>query len=329
MQRPPLIDRFGRRHTYLRISVTDRCNFRCVYCMPEEGLEWRDRDELLSYEEILRVSRLFAEMGIDKVRITGGEPTVRRDLDQLIAGLRDLPGIERILMTTNGTTLEQLAQRYRQAGLDGLNVSLDSLRPERFAQITRSREFDRVMRGLDRAVEVGFDPVKVNVVVMAGVNDDEIGDFVEFARTRPVNVRFIEFMPFQGNGWDQGSVFTYAQMRKVIERTHALRPIGTEDSAVAKEFSIDGFAGSIGFVTSMTENFCSTCNRVRLTAEGSVKACLFSPEEVDVRSPLREGASDELLVQRIRDAIQRKWKGHPGMNQLPQVENRSMIRIGG
>jgi GTP 3',8-cyclase len=324
-----LVDRFGRRHNYLRISVTDRCNFRCVYCMPAEGLQWRERDELLTYEEILRIARVFARAGVDKIRITGGEPTVRRNLEKLIAGLAAIPGIDSLLMTTNGFLLPEKAKVYRRAGLRGLNISLDTLRPDRFREITRTNHYPKVLQGIEAALEAGYESVKINVVVMEGVNDDELLDFVEFARERPINVRFIEFMPFQGNGWSQGKLVPYRAMLDQIAGRYEVRPLSMAPSAVAKEFGIEGFQGSIGFVTSMTENFCAGCNRLRLTAEGTVKNCLFSPDESDLRDFLRAGASDEELEQRIRGAVHRKWRGHPGMGTLPQVENRSMIRIGG
>jgi cyclic pyranopterin phosphate synthase len=324
-----LVDRFQRTHTYLRISITDRCNFRCRYCMPPEGLDWRAKNEILTFEEIERLARLFATTGVNKIRLTGGEPTVRKGLEDLIGRLGTIPGVTSLLMTTNGTTLASKARSYRDAGLTGLNVSIDSLRRERFAEITLRDELDRVLAGIDSAIEAGYETVKVNVVVMAGVNDDELLDFVEFARTRPVNVRFIEFMPFEGNGWKQISVFPYRKMLSIIGEQYDLLPLATESSAVGKDFGIPGFAGTIGFVTSMTESFCDGCNRVRLTAEGAFKACLFSGAEVSLRDPMRGGASDEELLAIVRDSLSRKWKGHPPMNVLPQVSNRSMVSIGG
>lgn len=324
-----LVDRFQRKHTYLRISVTDRCNFRCRYCMPPDGLEWRARDEILTFEEIDRLARLFARLGVDKIRLTGGEPTVRKGIDELIAKLSKIPGVDSLLMTTNGTTLAAQAAAYRQAGLTGLNVSLDSLRRDRFAEITLRDELPRVLSGIDAAIEAGFDSVKVNVVVMAGVNDDELLDFVEFARSRPVNVRFIEFMPFDGNGWKPVSVLPYREMRSQIESKHTLRPISTAREAVGKDFEIEGFVGTIGFVTSMTESFCDGCNRVRLTAEGAFKPCLFSGSETSLRDPMRAGASDDELEATIRASLAGKWKGHPPMNLLASFPNRSMVAIGG
>lgn len=324
-----LVDRFQREHTYLRISITDRCNFRCRYCMPPEGLKWRAKDEILTFEEIDRLARMFAATGVNKIRLTGGEPTVRKGLEDLIGRLATVPNVNSLLMTTNGATLASRARTYREAGLTGLNISIDSLRRERFAEITLRDELDRVLEGIDAALEAGYESVKVNVVVMAGVNDDELFDFVEFARTRPLNVRFIEFMPFEGNGWKQISVFPYRKMLDLLSERYELVPIATEPSAVGKDFSIPGFAGTLGFVTSMTENFCSGCNRVRLTAEGAFKVCLFSGAEVSLRDPMRAGATDEDLLKIVRESLDKKWKGHPPMNVLPQLANRSMVAIGG
>ncbi|MEQ1933749.1 MAG: GTP 3',8-cyclase MoaA [Fimbriimonadaceae bacterium] len=325
----PLIDRFGRVHSYLRISVTDRCNFRCQYCMPPEGLDWLKRADILSFEEIERLARLFVQMGVSKIRLTGGEPTVRKDLAELMTRLSAIDGVRSLLMTTNGTTLAAKAKIYRQAGLTGLNISLDSLKREKFLEITLRDELDRVLSGIDAALDAGFESVKINVVVMEGVNDDELLDFVELARNRPLTVRFIEFMPFEGNGWRPASMVSFAQMRRVIESEHELIPIDVEKNAVGKDFTIAGFLGEIGFVTSMTESFCGTCNRVRLTAEGAFKPCLFSGAEVSLRDPMRAGASDEELAAIVRSGLEKKWKAHPPMTLLPQISNRSMVAIGG
>lgn len=329
LTKPLLQDRFHRVHNYLRISVTDRCNFRCGYCMPPEGLDWHPRDDILTFEEIERLARLFAQLGVDKIRLTGGEPTVRKGLEDLIERIALVPGIDTVLMTTNGSSLASNADRYRRAGLTGLNISLDSLRRDRFEAITLRDELERVLNGIDAALNAGFDSIKVNVVVMAGVNDDELLDFVEFARDRPLNVRFIEFMPFEGNGWRSASVFTYRSMRRIIDERYELKPIETQKTAVGKDFSIPGHRGTIGFVTSMTESFCEGCNRLRLTAEGAFKACLFAGAETSLRDPMRSGATDDEIEAIVREGLSRKWKGHPPMNLLPQIPNRSMVAIGG
>lgn len=326
---PQLIDRFGRRHSYLRISLTDRCNFRCVYCMPPEGVPWRERDELLTYEEILRLTKLFVKMGVDKVRVTGGEPTVRKGHEGLIADIAAIEGVKSLLMTTNGFTLPKMAQTYRDNGLTGLNVSLDSLKPARFEAITRTKHFDSVWTGIDAALKAGFTPLKLNCVVMDGVNQDEILDFVELTRDRPLNVRFIEFMPFDSNGWNKGTLYPYRKMREDIEARYELDPIVTEPSAVAKDFRVPGYAGMVSFVTSMTEDFCGGCNRLRLTSEGALKPCLFSPIEVSLRDPMRAGASDDQLADVILSTVLRKPKGHASLDVLPLIENKPMVSIGG
>jgi len=324
-----LLDRFGRFHNYLRISVTDRCNFRCGYCMPPEGVEWKPRDEVLTLEEIERLSALFVRLGVSKIRLTGGEPTIRKNIEHLMASLKALDGMEQLLMTTNGTTLATHAHRYKAAGLDGLNISLDSLDPQKFREITLRDEFARVFAGIHTAIELGFSSIKINVVVLSGVNDDEIVDFVRLTEDLPIQVRFIEFMPFAGNDWKVHSVFTYKQMCEKIEREFLLLPIETEKTAVGKDFSIPGHKGSVGFVTSMTESFCDGCNRIRLTAEGSFKSCLFSAAEVSLRDPMRQGAAEEELIRLISENLQKKWKGHPDLQLLPLLPNRSMVAIGG
>lgn len=325
----PLVDRYQRTHTYLRVSVTDRCNFRCRYCMPPEGLDWQPRSQILTYEEIERLSKLFVGMGVNKIRLTGGEPTVRKGLVDLMQRLSGLRGLESLLMTTNGNRLASMARTYREAGLTGVNISLDSLNKDRFEHITMRKGFNDVVAGIDAAVEAGLNPVKINVVVMKGVNADEILDFVEFVKDRPINVRFIEFMPFEGNGWSEADVYSYAQMRKDIATRYELIPQAVESGAVGKDFLIEGFAGTVGFVTSMTEHFCATCNRVRLTADGQLKACLFSAAEANLRDRMRDGATDEDLAKTIRIAMLRKPKEHPPMDQLLRIENRSMVQIGG
>ena len=325
----PLTDRFGRVHSYLRVSVTDRCNFRCVYCMPPQGIEWRPREEILTFEEIARVARVFVRLGVDKVRLTGGEPTVRHGIESLISALAGIPGLRTLAMTTNGFRLREHARTYREAGLKGLNISLDSLRRDRFRQITRRDVLDDVLAGLDAALAAGYQKVKLNTVVMAGVNEDELLDFVELARYRPLHVRFIEFMPFHNNGWSEGGVFPLARMREIIGTRYSLEPVPARPDAVAREWRIPGFEGTIGFIASMTESFCSGCNRIRLTADGQVKSCLFSPAESNLRNVLRAGASDEELEARIRKALWLKPKEHPPMEVLAAQENRSMVEIGG
>lgn len=325
----PLQDSFGRVHQYLRISVTDRCNFRCQYCMPAEGIDWKPRQEILTYEEIERLARLFVAHGVTKIRITGGEPTSRAKLPTLIQKLADIPGVETLSMTTNGFRLAQEARIYKDAGLSSLNISLDTLKPERFLEITRRDALAEVLAGIEAAQQAGFSPLKVNVVVMAGVNEDEILDFVAFVRDKLLNVRFIEFMPFKSNQWQVGRMIPYADIKARISEHYRLIPIDTETSAVAKDFQLVGHTGSVSFITSMSEHFCGTCNRVRLTADGSIKPCLLHPAEISLRDAMRAGADDEALSQLIQTAIWKKPVGHEPLAVLSGEDNRSMIQIGG
>ena len=326
-----LIDSFGRKHNYLRISVTDRCNLRCVYCMPPEGIEHREREQILSFDEISRLVRLFAGMGIRKVRLTGGEPLLRRNIGCLIADLANVPGIETVGLTTNGVLLEEHVSSLKRTGLDLLNVSLDTLRPERFENITLRKSYDRVRNGLDKALEEGFKPLKLNVVVVKGVNDDELLDFVEFVRDKPVKVRFIEYMPFRANCWRMDRFISFADMRSLIEKEYDLLPIAdeTDDSRVAREFRIDGFQGTVGFITSLSDHFCHHCNRLRLTADGCLKLCLYHRAELDLRGALRSGSSDEALAEKIHCALADKPLKHSALNPEAAGENRTMIEIGG
>jgi len=324
-----LIDGFGREHTYLRISVTDRCNLRCVYCMPHTGIEWKKKDELLTYEEIVRVARVFAGLGINKIRLTGGEPFVRKNLETLVAQLAAIDGIQTLAMTTNATLLAPKAKLLRDLGLTALNISLDTFRKERFERITRRDDFDNVIAGLEAALAVGFPSLKLNVVVIAGFNEDEIIDFVEFAFSRSINVRFIEYMPFKDNDWQIDKVVTFAEMKERIEKKFRLKPLQTERSAVGKDFAIEGGIGSVSFISSISDSFCSTCNRLRLTSDGSVKSCLFYPAETNLRDALRAGASDGAIEEMILYSLSLKPEAHPPAEEIAAGDNRAMIEIGG
>jgi GTP 3',8-cyclase len=325
----PLVDSFGRRHRDLRISITDRCNFRCTYCMPEEGMAWQPRDELLSYEEITRVARLCVErFGFDSVRITGGEPTVRARLPVLVAKLAALD--VDVALTTNGATLALIADDLVAAGLDRINISCDSLKRDRFADLTRRDSLHRVLEGIDAAVAAGLDPVKVNVVLMRGVNDDEIVDFAAFARTTGVAVRFIEFMPLDADdGWRADAVVSQAEIIEAIADVHPLVPQArTHDPATRWRFA-DGAPGEIGVIASVTEPFCGSCDRVRLTADGSFRSCLFAVDEHDLRGLLRGGATDDEVAAAIESAVAAKWAGH-SIGQVQFIRPaRSMSQIGG
>lgn len=325
----PLVDGFGRRHTDLRLSVTDRCNFRCTYCMPAEGMQFRQRSELLTYEEIERVARLLVERhGIRSIRLTGGEPTVRAHLPVLVAKLAGL-GVD-LALTTNGATLALVADDLAAAGLGRINVSLDSLRPDRFAAITRREGLDGVLAGIDAAVAAGLSPVKVNCVVMAGVNDDEVVDFARFGREWGVTVRFIEFMPLDADGgWRPADVVSAAQIVERISAVFPLEAAGGRGSAPAERWRYVDGQGEVGIIPTVTEAFCSSCDRIRLTADGQFRTCLFAHDEHDLRGPLRAGASDDEVARIIEAAVAAKWAGHGiGTEQFIRPP-RSMSEIGG
>ena len=324
-----LIDRHGRRHSYLRISITDRCNLRCTYCMPPQGIDWTPRAEVLTADEIVRLGTIFVGMGITKIRLTGGEPLSRRDVGQIAERLGALPGLKTLAMTTNGITLAKRAADLRAAGLSALTISLDTLRRDRFKEIAKRDQFDAVMDGIEAALAAGFAPLKVNVVVMRGVNDDEILDFVVWAKDRPINVRFIEYMPFPDNHWSTGGLMPYAEMRALIQRDHDLIPLVGDKNDVGKDFRIGGHQGTISFVTSMTESFCGGCNRLRVTADGNIKSCLFHPAEQSLRDAMRAGGSDEDVERLILSAVAGKQAAHPPMEELMTMKNRTMIEIGG
>jgi GTP 3',8-cyclase len=303
-------DGFGRRIDYLRISVTDKCNLRCVYCMPLEGLPWLRRDELLSYEEIAEIVRVMAGLGLRRVRISGGEPLVRRDLPVLVRLLAAVPGIEDLALSTNGVLLAPIAEELRAAGLHRVNISLDSLRPERIAALGRRAGVDRdIFRGLDAAEEVGFRPLKVNTVVMRGRNDDEIADFARMTRHRPWHVRFIEVMPVAGNLGISATAFVPAtEILDRLGRIGELLPVvGPPGNGPATYFRFEGAAGTVGVITPMSHNYCDRCNRMRLTADGRLRPCLFGDLHVDLRSALRAG---EAIEARIREALAVKPERH-------------------
>ncbi|MFV0306616.1 MAG: GTP 3',8-cyclase MoaA [Desertimonas sp.] len=329
-----LVDPFGRVVRDLRISVTDRCNFRCTYCMPEDGLVWLPREEVLTFEEIERIARVMVErFGVDSIRLTGGEPTMRAQLPVLIgklAGLHvDGTPID-LAMTTNAATLAGQAQRLRDAGLRRINISLDSLRADRFADMTRRDELDRVLAGIDAARVAGFDPVKLNTVVQRGVNDDELIDLAAFGRDRGVEVRFIEFMPLDASGrWDDAAVVGQDEIVERIGSVFPLEVMPARGAAPADRWRYLDGAGTVGVIPSVTKPFCGDCDRVRLTADGQLRTCLFATDEFDLRAAIRGGGSDDELAARIVRAVSTKWAGHQ-INQVNFVRpSRSMSQIGG
>jgi GTP 3',8-cyclase len=330
-----LVDPFGRTVRDLRISITDRCNFRCTYCMPSEGMQWLPREELLTFEEIERLARVFVErFAVDGIRLTGGEPTVRAHLPVLVeklAALRQPDGAKPDLsITTNGATFGLVAHELRAAGLDRVNISLDSLQPERFLAMTRRDELHRVLDGIAAAQDAGFDPVKINVVLQRGVNDDEIVDFADFGRQRGLHVRFIEFMPLDASGaWRATDVVSQDEIVDAIQAVHPLEPVPGRGAAPADRWRYLDGRGDVGVIPSVTKPFCGDCDRVRLTAEGQFRTCLFETREFDLRAILRRGGSDDDLAAEIERAVGTKWAGH-AIGRVSFIRpNRSMSQIGG
>jgi cyclic pyranopterin phosphate synthase len=327
----PLRDGWGREIRSLRVSVTDRCNFRCRYCMPAEGLQWLAKPEVLTFEELHRLVAVMARMGVREVRLTGGEPLVRRDLPDLVRRLSAVAGVEDLSLTTNGVLLDRLAGPLADAGLRRLNVSLDSLSHTRFAEITRRDALDRVLAGLDTAErEVRLRPIKVNCVAIRGFSESEVPALAELARRKPFVVRFIEFMPLDADDrWDADQVLSGAEIRAIIEERWPLVEVPAGPSSTARRFRFADDAGEVGFVSPVTEPFCSSCDRIRVTADGRLRTCLFSRTEWDLQAPLRDGASDAELEEVIRNAVAHKELKHrinePGFVRA----SRTMSQIGG
>lgn len=329
-----LVDRFGRRHTTLRLGLTERCNLRCVYCMPAEGIPLTPTRQMLTTDEIERLARVLVGAGVDKVRLTGGEPLVRKDAVEVAERLGRL-GLRSLAMTTNGLLLEDRLGALRRAGLTDLTLSLDSLRPDRFERLTRRPGLDRVLAALDAALGAGYAlgtgrTLKVNVVALRGENDDEAEDFAALAAREPIEVRFIEVMPFDGNGWDRSALVPAAETRERIEAAHGpLQPLADDPHATARTFTRPGWRGRVGFVASMTAPFCAGCNRLRITADGSLKVCLFGPAEVSLRDAVRAGATDAEVGALVEAALAGKHAAHAGTDVLAATPNRPMITIGG
>jgi cyclic pyranopterin phosphate synthase len=326
----PLVDTFGRVADDLRISVTDRCNFRCTYCMPAEGLAWLPKSEILTFEEIARLLRLFVRLGVRSVKVTGGEPTVRADLPDLVRMLREAAPAIDLSMTTNGVLLDRLAEPLARAGLDRATISLDSLLRHRFEEMTRRDALDRVLAGIAAAVDAGLTPVKINCVVIGGTNDDEVVEFARWSREHGHAVRFIEYMPLDAeHAWERAKVVPSSRILAAIDAVFPLVSEGPDHEPATSYRFADGAPGGIGVIASVTEPFCESCNRLRITAEGEVRSCLFALEETDLRGPMRGGASDEELEALIRADVWGKWSGHR-INHPDFVQpERSMSAIGG
>ncbi|XP_060471402.2 molybdenum cofactor biosynthesis protein 1 isoform X2 [Panthera onca] len=333
-----LTDSFGRQHSYLRISLTEKCNLRCQYCMPEEGVPLTPKADLLTTEEILTLARLFVKEGVDKIRLTGGEPLIRPDVVDIVAQLHRLEGLRTIGITTNGINLARLLPQLQKAGLSAINISLDTLVPAKFEFIVRRKGFHKVMEGIHKAIELGYSPVKVNCVVMRGLNEDELLDFVALTEGLPLDVRFIEYMPFDGNKWNFKKMVSYKEMLDTLrQQWPELEKLPEEESSTAKAFKVPGFRGQVSFITSMSEHFCGTCNRLRITADGNLKVCLFGNSEVSLRDHLRAGASEEELLQIIGAAVGRKKRQHAELllmlqdspPAIPSISSQDPFRVQG
>lgn len=325
-----IIDNYQRVHNYLRISLTDSCNLRCFYCMPEEEYEFTPTDKLMQVNEIEALAKIFVAQGVNKIRLTGGEPLVRKDAAAIILALSKLP--VQLTMTTNGTRVHDFVDILEEAKIRSLNISLDTLQADKFLMVTRRKQFETVMKNIQLLIDRNFH-VKVNVVVMKGLNDNEINDFIEWTKETPVHVRFIEFMPFSGNRWTSNKVFTMKEILEVIETKYSIQALQNEKHDTAKKFTVAGHAGTFAIISTMSANFCGDCNRMRLTADGKMKNCLFSKEETDLLAAFRKGDAIEPL---IHESIKNKAKELGGQFTTDfekilteDINNRSMITIGG
>ncbi|MGA1841908.1 MAG: GTP 3',8-cyclase MoaA [bacterium] len=327
-----LIDSHSRKIDYMRVSVTDRCNLRCRYCMPEQGVEHLPHIEILSYEEIIRLTRVAINCGVTKIRITGGEPLTRKGAIYLIEQLSLLRGLDDVTLTTNGVLLASFAGELKKAGLKRINISLDTLKREKYHYITRRDLLPRVMEGIKTAHKEGLSPIKINCVAIKGFNDEEILDFARLTLEQPYNVRFIEFMPVGENDyWSPDKSIDAQSIMSVIKKKHELEPVNSKvnQNGPARRFRIPGGAGEIGFITPLSQHFCDTCNRIRLTADGRLRNCLFSDQETSIKAALRSGASDQELERIIRQSIHFKPSGHTLQEDFSHKCKRSMWGIGG
>jgi cyclic pyranopterin phosphate synthase len=327
-----LVDAYGRQISDMRISVTDRCNFRCVYCMPEEGMQWLKRESIMSFDEIERVARVAVDLGIEEIRLTGGEPTLRPDLPELVARVARLP-LRSLSLTTNGFLLRSMARPLAEAGLKRINVSLDTLQHDRFHQIARRHGLDEVLAGLEELEKYpSIAPIKVNVVAMRDFTEDEVVAFAQLARRKPYVIRFIEFMPLDADGnWQRERVLSGAEVKTIIERDFMpMVPVPAEPSSTSRRYTFADGIGEIGFISPVSQPFCGTCNRIRMTADGQIRTCLFSIDEWDLRAPLRAGASDADLADILVEAVSHKELKHKiNEGDAFQRASRSMSQIGG
>jgi GTP 3',8-cyclase len=323
------IDKYGRKIDYLRISVTDRCNLRCTYCMPSEGISLINHQDILRYEEIIRLTRLAYELGFRKFRITGGEPLVRKGIPSLIKSISELGDDIDLSLTTNAVLLAKYADELKKSGLHRINISLDTLDKAKFKQISRFDLFDDVMNGIKSAIDVGFNPIKINVVVVKNVNDDEILDFVEYATDKPIQVRFIELMPFYKSEWGVENFVSAEDIKSQIESHYHLTEINGDSSSPAVDYKLDRYEGQIGFIAPVSKKFCDDCNRLRLTADGRLLPCLMGRVEIDVKTSMRDNAPDGEIKAIIQSAMIEKPKGHDLCKDGLEKVNRAMSRVGG
>ena len=321
-----IIDKFGRKHTYLRISLTDRCNLRCFYCMPEEGIELMDRKHIMSIEEIIEIAKKFVSLGVDTIRLTGGEPLVRKNVDYLLKALAKLP--VKLKITTNGVLLDKYFDLFETIGLKDINISLDTLDKSRALFITKRDYYDRVIKNMDESIKRRLN-IKLNVVLIKGINDHEITPFIDFTKDKNISVKFIEFMPFKDNQWDAEKCVGEEEILSIARKSHSIKKLEDPKHSTSSNYQVDGYLGSFGIISTVTNPFCSGCNRLRLTANGRLKNCLFARNETDLLTPHRQG---EDISKIVLDAIKGKKYSRDGMNTFDKEEyerNRAMISIGG
>ncbi|ODV83596.1 hypothetical protein CANARDRAFT_202708 [[Candida] arabinofermentans NRRL YB-2248] len=325
-----LTDTFGRQHDYLRISITERCNLRCTYCMPEEGIELSPTDKLLTTDEIIRIASIFIKQGVRKIRLTGGEPTVRKDIIDLVKKLNGLKGLEEICITSNGLALHRKLPELFENGLTALNLSLDTLINGKFQLITRRNGLNAVLKSLNKALDLNLPKIKINIVVMKNINDDEILNFVELSRDKPIEIRFIEYMPFDGNKWSNEKLVSYNDILNQIKSKYPdIQRLKHNHGDTAKVFQIPNFKGKLGFITSMTSDFCNSCTRLRITSDGNLKVCLFGNDELNLKKLIINGHDDDFILNEIGKAVKLKKEKHAGLGELENMPNRPMILIGG
>jgi len=330
-----LKDKYGRVHDYLRLSVTDKCNFRCFYCHPETSKECNTgKSSMLSFEELLRIIIIYSEQfGFKKFRFTGGEPLVRKGFVDFLSEVNELKkqyNFE-VGLTTNGFQLSENLEKLKLAGVDRINISLDTLRRDRFKEITRIDVFDRVYKAINDTIEIGFSPLKINTVLMKGVNDDEIIDFVEFAKEKSINIRFIEYMPFADNNWNIEEFLSYRDILNIVEERFKLIPLNNNGNSVAKDFAISGSKGIVSFISSISEHFCGHCNRLRISSNGEFRLCLFADDEktLNFKYLFRNNISNEEIANKIRETVSTKWEKHPNEIVLKKMKTNNMLSIGG